>query len=177
MTVSARYPWAACISASSRTRSESGASAGRRSASCSRTRTAQLAAARREDLLEQLVAADRPDRGEESRRQRVVRGREEVLGIGGDVVEVARPPDAVLHRLAAHEARRLERTKLLEDAGPARAQAHGKLVGRRRAVEAEAKEQVAPQAGRTGRPAPPPRLAEGPLWPRTEKLGSGIREG
>ena len=60
---------------------------------------AKLAAPRGEDLLEELVATDRADGREQPGGQRVVRRREEVLGVRRDVVEVARPADAVAHRL------------------------------------------------------------------------------
>ena len=112
---------------------------------------AQLAAACREDLLEEVVAADGLDGGQQARRERVVVRREEVLGVRGDVVQVARPADAVADGLAADEVRRLERAQLLEDAGPARAESVGQLVRRARAVEPEPEEQVAAESGRTAR--------------------------
>ena len=52
---------------------------------------AELAPARGEDLLEQLVATDRADRREQAGGQRVVGRGEEVLGVGRDVVQVPRP--------------------------------------------------------------------------------------
>ena len=64
---------------------------------------AELPASRGEDLLDQLVAADRVDRGQQP-GESVVVGREQLLRIGGDVVEVARPADAVADGLAADEA-------------------------------------------------------------------------
>ena len=84
---------------------------------------ADLAPPRREDLLDEVVAADGLDRLDEARREPAVVGREEALRVGGDVVDVARPADAVLLGGVADEARLLERVELLEDAGPARARA------------------------------------------------------
>ena len=122
---------------------------------CSRTRSPSCRSPRGEDLFEEVVATDRADRRQEARGQRVVVRREEVLGVGRDVVQVTRPADAVADRLATDELGRLERPELLEDPGPARTQALGQLVGRARAVESKAKQQVASQARWTaGRPAP-----------------------
>ena len=90
---------------------------------------AQLPAARREDLLEQVVATDRLDGREQPGRQAVVVRWEEVLGIGRDVVEVARASHAVADGLAADQPGRLERSKLLEDAGPAGTESGGQLIG------------------------------------------------
>ena len=61
----------------------------------------ELASTRGEHLVEQVVAADRLDGGQQARGQRVVVRREQVLGLGRDVVQVARPADAVTHGLAA----------------------------------------------------------------------------
>ena len=94
------------------------------------------------------LATDRHDRRQQAAREGVVGGREQVLGIGRDVVQVPRPADAVLHGLAAHEMGVLERSKLLEDPGPAGAEARRELVRRARAVHPQADEQVAPKAGR-----------------------------
>ena len=105
---------------------------------------AQLAPTGGEDLLDELVATDRHDGRQEAARERVIGGREEVLGVGRDVVQVPWPPDAVLDGLATHEMGILERSKLLEDPGPARAEAGGELVRRARAVHPEADEEVAP---------------------------------
>ena len=123
---------------------------------------AELAPSRREDLLEEVVAADRLDRGQQPGREGVVVRREEVLGVGGHVVQVARPADAVTDGLAADEAGRLERPELLEDAGPAGAEALGELVGRARAVEAEAEQDLATEVGRAaGRRAPRGTMGDG----------------
>ena len=46
----------------------------------------------------------------------------------GHVVHVARPADAVADRLAANEVRGLERTQLLEHAGPARTERGGEVI-------------------------------------------------
>ena len=62
---------------------------------------------------------------------------------------MARPADAVADGLAADEVGRLERPELLEDAGPAGAEALGELIGRARAVEAEAQQELATQGRRT----------------------------
>ena len=108
----------------------------------------ELAPSRGEDLVEQVVAADRLDRGEEARGEGVVVRREEVLRVGRDVVQVARPADAVAHGLAGDEVGGLERAELLEHAGPARAEPPGQLVGRARTVEPQPEQQLATQAGR-----------------------------
>ena len=105
----------------------------------------ELATPRREDLLEQVVAADGLDRREQPGGEALVVGREEVLRLGGDVVQVARPPDAVADGLAADEAGRLERPQLLEDAGPAGTKPGGQLVGRARAIDPQPQQQVAPE--------------------------------
>ena len=90
----------------------------------------ELAPPRLEDLVDEGVAADHADRGEQTRGEPVVVRRERDLGVGRDVVQVARPADAVADGPAVDEPGRLERAELLEDAGPARAEA------RRRAVRA-----------------------------------------
>ena len=106
---------------------------------------AELAAARGEDLLDELIPTDRHDGRQQATREGVVGGREEVLGIGRDVVQMARPADAVLDRLAAHEMGVLEGSELLQHPRPAGAEAVGELVRRARAVHAA--------AGRAGRVA------------------------
>ena len=106
------------MTASSRTRSSSGASGRDALGHLLADPVAELAPAGGEDLLEQVVAADGLDRGQQPGREGVVVGREEVLRVGRDVVQVARPADAVADRLAADEVGRLERPELLEDAGP-----------------------------------------------------------
>ena len=118
------------MTASSRTRSKSGASGADAFGHLLADPVAELAPPRGEDLVEQIVPADRLDGGQQAGRQGVVVRREEVLGIGGHVVQVARPADAVADRLAADEAGRLERPKLLEHAGPAGADPFGELVRR-----------------------------------------------
>ena len=127
---------------------------------------AELAPPRGEDLVEQIVPADRLDGGQQAGRQGVVVGREEVLGIGGDVVQVARPADAVADRLAADEAGRLERPKLLEHAGPAGADPFGELVRGAGSVESKAQQQVAAQArwALAGRLAKPTRRRRRGRW-------------
>jgi alkylation response protein AidB-like acyl-CoA dehydrogenase len=110
---------------------------------------AELSPPSGEDLVEQIVATDRLDGGQQAGREAVVVGREEVLGIGGDVVQVARPADPVTNRLAAHEMRRLERPELLEDAGPAGADPFGELVRGCRPVEAQPQQDVAAKGRRT----------------------------
>ena len=55
--------------------------------------------------VDEGVAADRADRGEQTRREPVVVRRERVLGVGRDVVQVARPADAVADGPAVDEAR------------------------------------------------------------------------
>jgi len=82
-----------------------------------------------EDAVHELLAADRPDRGQEAAGQPVVVGREEVLGGVGDVVHVARPADPVAHGLPADKTRGFERVELLEDPGPARPEVRGEPVG------------------------------------------------
>ena len=90
---------------------------------------------------------------------------------------MARPADAVADGLAADEVGGLERPELLEDAGPARAEALGELVGRARAVEAEAQRggrggaSMGPP-GRVGRPGGDVAVAADGL--RTGRSGSGI---
>ena len=90
---------------------------------------AELAPPRGEDLVEQVVAADRLDGGQQPGGEGVVVRREEVLGVGRHVVQVARPADPVADGLAADEMGVLERPELLEDAGPAGAEPLGELVG------------------------------------------------
>ena len=80
-----------------------------------------LAAAGREDVLDQHLAADLEDRGRRPRRQPVVVGREEALCVWGDVVEMPRAPDAVPHGGPGHESRGVQGPKLLRHAAPARA--------------------------------------------------------
>ena len=76
------------------------------------------------------VAAHRLDGREQARGEAVVVGREELLGVGGDVVQVARPADAVAHGPARDECVRLERAELLEDARPAGAEGRREVVRR-----------------------------------------------
>ena len=104
-----------------------------------------------EDLVDEGVAADHADRGEQTRGEPVVVRRERDLGVGRDVVQVARPADAVADGPAVDEPRRLERAELLEDAGPARAEARGELFGRGCAVAAELDEDVPAERRGPGR--------------------------
>ena len=135
----------------------------------------ELAPSRGEDLVEQVVATDSLDRGEEARGQGVVVRREEVLRVGRDVVQVARPADAVADGLAGDEVGGLERAELLEHAGPAGPDPPGQLVGRARAVEPQAEQQLATQAGRAaGRSSAGHRRHDGGLGP-TEVSGMGHR--
>ncbi len=85
--------------------------------------------ARLEHLVDEAFAAHRPDRGQQARGKPVVRGGEEVLGVFGHVVHVARPADTVADRFAANEVRGLEGTQLLEHAGPARTERRGEVIG------------------------------------------------
>jgi hypothetical protein len=62
-----------------------------------------------EDVVEEAIAADRPDRRKQAEREPVVVRREEILGGVGDVVHVPRPPDAVPYSPATDQARSLER--------------------------------------------------------------------
>ena len=111
--------------------------------------------AHREDAGNKFVAADRPDRRQQARRERVVvRGKGD-LRIRRHVVEMARPPDAVADRPSVDEARRLEGAELLEDAGPACAEGGRQLLGRARAVAAKLDEDLA--GGGPMRPAGPGR--------------------
>jgi hypothetical protein len=112
---------------------------------------ADLPSARLEDLLDQRVAADRADRGEQSRRKPVVVRRKQLLGVGGDVVEVAWPADPVADRLLAHEVGVLERAELLEDAGPAGPDRCRELVRGRRPVAPEVLEDLASEGPGRGR--------------------------
>ena len=104
-----------------------------------------------EDLVDEGVAADHADRGEQTRGEPVVVRRERDLGVGRDVVQVARPADAVADGPAVDEPRRLERAELLEDPGPARAEARGKLFGGGCAVAAELHEDVPAERRGPGR--------------------------
>ena len=72
-----------------------------------------------EDPVDELAPADRVDRRDQAGGQAVVVRREELLGVLGDVVQVARPADAVAFGPARDEAVGLEESELLEDAGPA----------------------------------------------------------
>ncbi len=107
---------------------------------------AELASASGEDLVEEIVPTDRLDGGQQAGSQAVVVGREEVLGVGRDVVQVARPADPVTDRLPAHEMGGFECPELLEDARPAGPDALGELVRGAGAIESKAEEQVTPQA-------------------------------
>ena len=102
-----------------------------------------------EDAVDELLAADRPDRRQQAAGETVVVGREEVLGRVGDVVHVARPADAVADGLAADEPGGLERVELLEDAGPAHAEPGGEVLGRARPVVPQAEQQRPSQVGRS----------------------------
>ena len=108
---------------------------------------ARLASAGGEHLLDEVVAADGLDGGQEARGEPVVVAREEVLGLGRDVVQVARPADTVAFGPAHHELGGLERPELLEDARPARAEPGGELVRRGRPELAEQDDDV-PAEGR-----------------------------
>ena len=83
-----------------------------------------------EDLLDQIATTDRLDRGEETRSQTVVIGRKKILGVGGDVIEVARAADAVALGPSLHEVRFLQCPELLENAGSACPKGSRELVGR-----------------------------------------------
>ena len=109
---------------------------------------AELESSRLEDLIDQRFAPDRCDRVQEPGGQAVVVRREERLGVGRDVVQVARPADPVTDALAADEMGLLERPKLLEDAGPTGPDRDGKLVRRRGSVAAKAFQDVAPEDAR-----------------------------
>ncbi len=110
---------------------------------------AELPPASREHLLDQLVTTHGPDGRQQATGQGVVGGREQVLGVRRDVVQVTGPADTVAHGLAADELGVLERPKLLQDASPAGPEASGKLIRRAGSVLAQADEQSASQAGRT----------------------------
>ena len=89
----------------------------------------ELASTRREHLVDEVVAADRLDRGQQARGKRVVVRGEQVLGVGRDVVQMSWPTHAVTHGLAGDEVGRLEGTQLLEHARAAGAEAFGELIG------------------------------------------------
>ena len=107
----------------------------------------ELSSSRREDLVEQVFAADRLDGGQQTRRQGVVVGWEQILSVGRDVIEVTWTAHAVTDRLAAHEVCRLERPELLEDTGPAGADPLGQLIRRAGSVESQTEQEVAAEAG------------------------------
>jgi alkylation response protein AidB-like acyl-CoA dehydrogenase len=109
----------------------------------------KLASSCGEHLVEQVVATDRLDSRQQAGGQRVVVRREQVLSFSRDVVQVARPADAMPNRLARDEVGRLERSELLEDAGAARAEAFGELIGRARTIEPKAKQELAAERRRT----------------------------
>jgi alkylation response protein AidB-like acyl-CoA dehydrogenase len=109
----------------------------------------QLASSRGEDLVEQIVAPDRFDGGEQAGGQRVVVRGEQVLRFRRDVVQVARPADAMTHGLARDEVGGLEGPELLQDASAARAEAFGQLIGRARTIESEAQQELAAKRRRT----------------------------
>ena len=119
--------------------------------------SARLAAASREDLLDQVVPADGKDGCKEAGREAVVIIRKEVLRLRRHVVQVPRSADAVAFGPAHDELGRLERPELLEDPGPARPEPGGELVGRRRAELAEEHDDVATE-GRRGMVAVRARL-------------------
>ena len=102
--------------------------------------------------LDQVVAADRADRREQPGRQPVVVRREEVLGVGGDVVQVARPADAVADRLAADEVGGLERAELLEDARSGWRRARPRAGPARSARRVGAASRMSRRRARTVRP-------------------------
>ena len=104
----------------------------------------ELSPAGSEDLVEEIVPTDRLDGGQKAGGKAVVVGREEVLGLGGDVVQVTRPADPVTDRLATDEMRGFERPELLQNARPACPDPLGELVRGAGAVEPETEEQVAP---------------------------------
>ena len=158
------------------TRSTSGASSADALGHLFADPVTQLASSRGEDLVEQVVAADRLDGGEQAGGQRVVVRWEEVLRFSRDVVQVARPADAMPHGLARDKAGGLERPELLEDAGAARAEAFGELIGRARTIEPEAQQEVATKGRRTaGRSRP--WATGGTLAGSDRTLGSGIATG
>ena len=148
---------------------------------------ARASSALLEHVVDQPLAADRPDRRQQAIGQAVVVGREQILGGVGDVVDVAGPADTVAHGSAADQAGRLERVELLEHPGPARAEAGRQILGCRRSVLAEAQQQVATKSRRSrpcrrrGRAAArsPARLGDGGASGALGALrGSGmVREG
>ena len=109
---------------------------------------ADLATSSHEDLLDEGFAAHGVDRRQEARGQAAVVRREELLRLRRDVVEVARPADAVTDRLTAHESRGLEGPELLQDTGPTRADGGRELVRRRRTVASQADEDLAAKRAR-----------------------------
>jgi len=112
---------------------------------------ADLLAPRGKDLLDEVVAADRRDGLEETRGEAAVIGREQFLGFGRDVVEVARPADAVPFRDVADQAGILERVQLLQDTRSGGAEGRGQRVGRGRPGLAEVDEDRPAEArGRWG---------------------------
>src|SRR3990172_1070669 len=85
-----------------------------------------------EDLVEQIVAADRGDRVDEPEGESAVVRGEEVLGIGRNVVLVARPAHAVALGLVRDQARLLQCMELLEHTRPAGAKMGCEAIRRHR---------------------------------------------
>ncbi len=131
------------MTASSRTRSTSGAPSRLVLGHPLADANAQLAPPSREDLVEQVLASNGLDRRQQAGGKGVVIRREELLGGRCDVVQVAWAPNAMADGLATDQLGGFQRTQLLEHPGPARADPIGQLVRRARPVEAQAQEEVA----------------------------------
>jgi len=101
---------------------------------------ADLLPSRDEDLLDEVLAADQLDGGEQAAGEPAVVGRKQLLRVVGHVVQVARASDAVLLGRVVDEPGFFKRVELLEDTRPARAEGRGERVGRCRAGLAEVKE-------------------------------------
>ncbi len=107
-----------------------------------------------EYLLDQLLTADGANRRQERLGQSSVVGREEILRRRREVVDVARPADAVSGQTSAHQAGRLEGAQLLEYACSAGSDAIGELIWGCGATCSKCIEDLAPERGRgpgTGR--------------------------
>ena len=110
----------------------------------------RLAAPGREHVLDEVVAADLEDRGEEPGGEAVVVRREQVLRLGRDVVQVARPADPVADGRPGDEARAVERPELLRDAAAAGAERRRDGIRGGRPTAPQVQEDRASERGRRG---------------------------
>ena len=129
-----------------------------------------------EDVVDEPLATDRADGRQQPVGETVVVGREQVLGGIRDVVDVARPADAVADGPPAHEAGRLQRVELLQHARAARAEPGREVLGRATGHRGAAAA-AGCAAGRTSRPRPSTRGDRAALVPSARWQRGGGRAG